>query len=137
MIVGDNDIDTHATSNDEDFNRYIIEIMKIRQRVMEMLLLPEQRLLYSDMVDRILFNNSLKYYMNEHPAVTHTTIQLVKDYIMSMQHSDYVSQNMFDIINTVEFIGENWDREIYELWRQTLIQVGINRPTYKKILDTT
>ena len=46
--------------------------MKIRQRVMEMLLLPEQRLLYSDMVDRILFNNSLKYYMNEHPAVTHT-----------------------------------------------------------------
>ena len=32
---------------------------------------------------------------------------------MSMQHSDYVSQNMFDIINTVEFIGENWDREIY------------------------
>lgn len=56
---------------------------------------------------------------------------------MSMQHSDYVSQNMFDIINTVEFIGENWDREIYELWRQTLIQVGINRPTYKKILDTT
>ncbi|HGL3906464.1 TPA: glycosyltransferase family 2 protein [Staphylococcus aureus] len=134
MIVGDNDIDTHATSNDEDFNRYIIEIMKIRQRVMEMLLLPEQRLLYSDMVDRILFNNSLKYYMNEHPAVTHTTIQLVKDYIMSMQHSDYVSQNMFDIINTVEFIGENWDREIYELWRQTLIQVGINRPTYKKFL---
>lgn len=78
MIVGDNDIDTHATSNDEDFNRYITEIMKIRQRVMEMLLLPEQRLLYSDMVDRILFNNSLKYYMNEHPAVTHTTIQLVK-----------------------------------------------------------
>ena len=72
---------------------------------MEMLLLPEQRLLYDDMVDRILFNNSLKYYMNEHP-VTHTTIQLVKDYIMSMQHSDYVSQNMFDIINTVEFIGE-------------------------------
>ncbi len=69
--------------------------------------------------------------MNEHPAVTHTTIQLVKDYIMSMQHSDYVSQNMFDIINTVEFIGENWDREIYELWRQTLIQVGINRPTIK------
>ncbi|MCP8622698.1 hypothetical protein NMF41_23410, partial [Acinetobacter baumannii] len=134
MIVGDNDIDTHATSNDEDFNRYITEIMKIRQRVMEMLLLPEQRLLYSDMVDRILFNNSLKYYMNEHPAVTHTTIQLVKDYIMSMQHSDYVSQNMFDIINTVEFIGENWDREIYELWRQTLIQVGINRPTYKKFL---
>ena len=53
MIVGDNDIDTHATSNDEDFNRYITEIMKIRQRVMEMLLLPEQRLLYSDMVDRI------------------------------------------------------------------------------------
>ena len=31
---------------------------------------------------------------------------------MSMQHSDYVSQNMFDIINTVEFIGENWDRNI-------------------------
>ncbi len=28
MIVGDNDIDTHATSNDEDFNRYITEIMK-------------------------------------------------------------------------------------------------------------
>ncbi|MBU5904477.1 hypothetical protein JVV96_19160, partial [Vibrio cholerae O1] len=96
-----NDIDTHATSNDEDFNRYITEIMKIRQRVMEMLLLPEQRLLYSDMVDRILFNNSLKYYMNEQYVVTHTKIHLVKDYIMSMQLYDYVSQSMFDIINTV------------------------------------
>ncbi len=43
-----------------------------------MLLLPEQRLLYSDMVYRISFNNSLKYYMNEHPAVTHMTIQTRK-----------------------------------------------------------
>ena len=34
---------------------------------------------------------------------------------MSMQHSDYVSQNMFDIINTVEFIVENWDREILRI----------------------
>lgn len=30
MIVGDNDIDIYVISNDEDFNRYIIEIMKIR-----------------------------------------------------------------------------------------------------------
>ncbi len=33
-------------------------------------------------------------------------------------------QNMFDIINTVEFIGGD-GIEIYELWRQTLIQVAL------------
>ena len=42
-----------------------------------------------------------------------------------MQHLDYVSQACFEtLVNTAEFIGENWDREIIlELWRQTLIQV--------------
>lgn len=30
MIVGDNDIVLYVISNNEDFNRYIIEIMKIR-----------------------------------------------------------------------------------------------------------
>ena len=36
---------------------------------MEMLLLPEQTNIVIWLI--VFFNNSLKYYMNEHPAVTH------------------------------------------------------------------
>ncbi|MBE5662035.1 glycosyltransferase family 2 protein [Staphylococcus sp. SS21] len=134
LVVGDNQENEANFNNVIELHQYTKEIMSVRQRVMEMLLLLEQRLIYSDMVDQQLFNTHLKRYLLLHPEMTETIISLVSDYIMSMQHSDYLSQNMFEIINTVEFLGVNWNKETYEKWRQMLIQVGINRPSYRKFL---
>ncbi|UMT78763.1 glycosyltransferase family 2 protein [Staphylococcus roterodami] len=134
LVVGDNQEHEVAFNNVIELHQYTKEIMSVRQRVMEMLLLLEQRLIYSDMVDQQLFNTHLKRYLLLHPEMTETIISLVSDYIMSMQHSDYLSQNMFEIINTVEFLGVNWNKETYEKWRQMLIQVEINRPSYRKFL---
>ncbi|MCS5349906.1 glycosyltransferase family 2 protein [Staphylococcus aureus] len=134
LVVGDNQENEANFNNVIELHQYTKEIMSVRQRVMEMLLLLEQRLIYSDMVDQQLFNTHLKRYLLLHPELTETIISLVSDYIMSMQHSDYLSQNMFEIINTVEFLGVNWNKETYEKWRQMLIQVGINRPSYRKFL---
>ncbi|HFG8802169.1 TPA: glycosyltransferase family 2 protein [Staphylococcus argenteus] len=134
LVIGDNQVNEADFNNVLELYQYSKEIMSVRQRVMEMLLLLEQRLIYSDLVDRQLFNTHLKRYLLLHPEMTETMISLVSDYIMSMQHSDYLSHNMFEIINTVEFLGVNWNKETYEKWREMLIQVGINRPSYRKFL---
>ena len=47
-----------------------------------------------------------------------------------MQHTNYSGEALFRIVQAVEQSATHWTRETYELWRHTLIEVGIGRPGF-------
>ncbi|EHJ06706.1 glycosyltransferase family 2 protein [Staphylococcus simiae] len=131
IIIGDNSSYRNSAENVE-FSKVSSQLCLIRQQVMESLLLKTQKLIYSEVMDVNLYNKVLQDYLTQHSTLTVEFISEVVTYIENMQHTDYLYSNVFDIVYTVEHFGSDWTNETYEMWKNSLVNIGIKRPGLRK-----
>ena len=131
IIYGYNEQEGSITDKRADtFISYIEDARRVRQRVMEMLLLTNEKAYYSYRMDDLIVSYLIQAYLLKYSKVTPRFIDKVTHYIKDMQHTNYSGDALFRIIQAVEQGATNWTRDTYEKWRQTLIDVGIGRPGY-------
>ena len=131
IIYGYNEQEGSITDKRADtFISYIEDARRVRRRVMEMLLLTNEKAYYSYRMDDLIVSYLIQAYLLKCSKVTPEFIDKVTHYIKDMQHTNYSGDALFRIIQAVEQGATNWTRDTYEKWRQTLIDVGIGRPGY-------
>ncbi|MBF7017734.1 glycosyltransferase family 2 protein [Staphylococcus durrellii] len=114
----------------ERFLAYMADAMKVRQRVMEELLLEHVRRYYSYRMDELIVSYLIQAYITTHKNVTQALINNVTNYIKAMQSTDYEGKSLFRIVKVIEQGCSGWTKDLYEEWRTTLHYVGIGRPNY-------
>src|SRR5699024_4054858 len=106
------------------------DAIKVRNRVMNTLLLREERIYYSYRMDELIVSYLLQVYLEHNKKLTHQLLDIVTSYMKSMQNTDYSGEAMFRIIKVVEQANKYWDKTLYKKWQETLLSVGIGRPNY-------
>ncbi|NWK84861.1 glycosyltransferase family 2 protein [Staphylococcus sp. GSSP0090] len=119
---------THQRTN--QFIAYMQDAVKVRARVMDTLLLRESRIYYSYRMDELIVSYLLQSYIEKHNVITEQLLDLVTAYIHEMQKTDYDGAAMFRIVKVIEQGSKKWNKVLYQLWRDTLLSVGIGRPNY-------
>ncbi|GGB86398.1 glycosyltransferase family 2 protein [Staphylococcus nepalensis] len=112
------------------FVSYMSDAIKVRNRVMNTLLLREERIYYSYRMDELIVSYLLQAYLEHNKKLTHQLLDIVTSYMKSMQNTDYSGEAMFRIIKVVEQANKYWDKTLYKKWQETLLSVGIGRPNY-------
>lgn len=112
----------------ENFLPYLKDAQIVRSRVMEILLLINEKTYYSYRMDNLIVSYLIQGYLKQYPKLTVKIIQAITDYIKDMQHTHYSGEALFRIIQAVEQGSTGWNKDTYTIWRQTLIEVGIGRP---------
>ena len=97
---------------------------------MDMLLLVNEKAYYSYRMDDLIVSYLIQAYLIKYSKVTLQIIDKITQYIRDMQHTNYSGEALFRIVQAVEQSATHWTRETYELWRHTLIDVGIGRPGF-------
>lgn len=131
IVYGYNEREGSVTDKRADtFLSYIEDARRVRQRVMEMLLLTNEKAYYSYRMDDLIVSYLIQAYLLKYSRITSQFIDKITQYIKDMQHTDYSGDALFRIVQAVEQGATNWDKDSYEKWRQTLVNVGIGRPRY-------
>ncbi|PTI38859.1 glycosyltransferase family 2 protein [Staphylococcus succinus] len=131
IVYGYNEVEGSVTDQRaEQFEIYIRDAINVRARVMETLLLPEERIYYSYRMDELIVSYLLQAHLMKHKAITQQLLQTVITYIKTMQSTDYSGEALFRIVSVLERGGSNWTKSLYTQWREALLSVGIGRPSY-------
>ncbi|UDI78960.1 glycosyltransferase family 2 protein [Staphylococcus taiwanensis] len=131
IVYGYNEREGSVTDKRADvFLDYIEDARRVRQSVMEMLLLTNEKTYYSYRMDNLIVSYLIQAYLLKYSKITSEFVDKVTHYINDMQHTNYSGDALFRIIQAVEQGATNWTHDTYEKWRQTLVNVGIGRPGY-------
>lgn len=134
LICGDNNSDTVLFTNNNSTKMFIEcsdDLLKVRQQVMDILLLDEERMMYSYVVDEEIYAQYLQSYFSYRAELSMDLMRAITNYISSMQKSVYTAEALFKIVHMVERNATGWSKNVYELWRRTLIHAGIGRPKFR------
>ncbi|KKI64341.1 glycosyltransferase family 2 protein [Staphylococcus cohnii] len=112
------------------FVNYMSDAIKVRHRVMDTLLLREERIYYSYRMDELIVSYLLQAYLTNNKKLTDSFLDVVTSYMYNMQEADYSGEAMFRIIKVIEQCGKNWNKSLYKKWQEALLNVGIGRPNY-------
>ena len=103
IIWGYNEQEGSITDKRADtFISYIEDARRVRQRVMEMLLLTNEKAYYSYRMDDLIVSYLIQAYLLKCSKVTPEFIDKVTHYIKDMQHTNYSGDALFRIIQAVE-----------------------------------
>ena len=131
IVYGYNEREGSITDQRADtFISYLEDARKVRCEVMDMLLLVNEKAYYSYRMDDLIVSYLIQAYLIKYSKVTLQIIDKITQYIRDMQHTNYSGEALFRIVQAVEQSATHWTRETYELWRHTLIDVGIGRPGF-------
>lgn len=131
IVYGYNEREGSITDQRADtFISYLEDARKVRREVMDMLLLVKEKAYYSYRMDDLIVSYLIQAYLIKYSKVTLQIIDKITQYIRDMQHTNYSGEALFRIVQAVEQSATHWTRETYELWRHTLIEVGIGRPGF-------
>ena len=131
IVYGYNEREGSITDQRADtFISYLEDARKVRREVMDMLLLVKEKAYYSYRMDDLIVSYLIQAYLIKYSKVTLQIIDKITQYIRDMQHTNYSGEALFRIVQAVEQSATHWTRETYELWRHTLIDVGIGRPGF-------
>ncbi|WP_367081060.1 glycosyltransferase family 2 protein [Staphylococcus capitis] len=131
IVYGYNEREGSVTAQRADtFLPYMKDALKVRRRVMELLLLIEEKTYYSYRMDNLIVSYLIQAHLMKNSQMTQSFMDSVTTYIKAMQHTHYSGNAMFRIVRAVEQSATNWTKTLYQQWRKTLQGVGIGRPGY-------
>lgn len=131
IVYAYNEVEGSVTEQrTERFLAYMADALKVRERVMDELLLEHVRRYYSYRMDELIVSYLIQAYVTSNNLVTEALINSVTTYIKAMQSTDYEGESLFRIVKVVEQGCRGWTKALYEEWRNTLHYVGIGRPNY-------
>jgi len=131
IVYGYNEIEGSVTNQRaEQFESYMLDALKVRTRVMDLLSSKDERTYYSYRMDELIVSYLLQAYIEKNNVITKKLLDSVTTYINAMQKTDYSGKAMFRIIKVVEQGSKKWNKALYQQWRETLLSVGIGRPNY-------
>lgn len=138
IAYGYNEREGSVTDRRADtFLPYMEDAMKVRQRVMELLLLMNEKTYYSYRMDNLIVSYLIQAHLLKNSVITPSFIESVTQYINLMQETHYSGEAMFRIVEAVEQGGTQWTKDLYQSWRRVLANVGIGRPGYIRFLAQT
>ena len=131
IVYGYNEREGSVTAQRADtFLPYMKDALKVRQRVMDLLLLTDEKTYYSYRMDNLIVSYLIQAHLMKNSQMTQSLMDSVISYIHSMQHTHYSGNAMFRIVRAVEQSATNWTKDLYQQWRKALSEVGIGRPGY-------
>lgn len=131
IVYGYNEVEGSVTNQRaEQFESYMLDALKVRTRVMDLLSSKDERTYYSYRMDELIVSYLLQAYIEKNNVITKKLLDSVTTYINAMQKTDYSGKAMFRIIKVVEQGSKKWNKAFYQQWRETLLSVGIGRPNY-------
>ena len=131
MVYGYNEREGSITAQRADtFLPYMSDALKVRQRVMEQLLLIDEKTYYSYRMDNLIVSYLIQAHLIKNSRVTQSLMDSVIDYIRAMQYTHYSGEAMFRIVKAVEQSATHWTKDLYNQWRKALGEVGIGRPGF-------
>lgn len=135
IAYGYNEREGSVTDRRADtFLPYMEDAMKVRQCVMELLLLMNEKTYYSYRMDNLIVSYLIQAHLLKNSAITSSFIESVTQYIKLMQETHYSGDAMFRIVEAVEQGATHWTKPLYHQWRRALLEVGIGRPGYIRFL---
>ena len=78
------------------------DALKVRQRVMDLLLLTDEKTYYSYRMDNLIVSYLIQAHLMKNSQMTQSLMDSVISYIHSMQHTHYSGNAMFRIVRAVE-----------------------------------
>src|SRR5699024_10594675 len=131
MVYGYNEVEGSVThQRAEQFEAYMLDALKVRTRVMDILSSNDERTYYSYRMDNLIVSYLLQAYIEKNNVITEKLLNTVSMYIKTMQKTDYSREAMFRIVKVVEQGSKKWSKPLYQQWREVLHSVGIGRPNY-------
>ncbi|MCG7339817.1 glycosyltransferase family 2 protein [Staphylococcus sp. ACRSN] len=119
---------THRRAS--EFIEYMADAKEVRNRVMPLLPLREQRIYYSYRMDELIVSYLIQAYITKNSALSQSLLDVVIRYLEAMQQTDYDGEALFRIIKVVEQGSTKWNKKLYGQWREALLRFGIGRPHY-------
>ena len=104
------------------------DALKVRQRVMELLLLLDEKIYYSYRMDNLIVSYLIQAHLKKNNKMTQSLLESVIAYMKAMQHTHYSGEAMFRIVRAVEQSATHWTKPLYLQWKKALSEVGIGRP---------
>ena len=121
IVYGYNEREGSVTAQRADtFLPYMKDALKVRQRVMDLLLLTDEKTYYSYRMDNLIVSYLIQAHLMKNSQMTQSLMDSVISYIHSMQHTHYSGNAMFRIVRAVEQSATNWTKDLYQQWRKAL-----------------
>ena len=129
IVYGYNEREGSVTAQRADtFLPYMSDALKVRQRVMELLLLLDEKIYYSYRMDNLIVSYLIQAHLKKNNKITQSLLESVIAYMKAMQHTHYSGEAMFRIVRAVEQSATHWTKPLYLQWKKALSEVGIGRP---------
>ncbi|TBW90050.1 glycosyltransferase family 2 protein, partial [Staphylococcus hominis] len=99
IVYGYNEREGSVTAQRADtFLPYMSDELKVRQRVMELLLLLDEKIYYSYRMDNLIVSYLIQAHLKKKNKITQSLLESVIEYMKAMQHTHYSGEAMFRIV---------------------------------------
>ena len=86
------------------------DALKVRQRVMELLLLLDEKIYYSYRMDNLIVSYLIQAHLKKNNKMTQSLLESVIAYMKAMQHTHYsggLCFELLELLNRVQRIGQS------------------------------